>query len=84
MPVWSPSKAAPSWRKLIEHLASQGRWIGPDPVTRSITTMGGVLATNGSGSHYLRSGSARDCVESMRVVTIDGELIELATHRVGQ
>ncbi len=65
-------------------LAARGRWYGPDPVTRSITTMGGVLATNGSGSHYLRSGSARDRIESMRVVTIDGELVELGRHRVGR
>lgn len=64
-------------------VAPYGRWIGPDPVTRSVTTMGGVLATNGSGSHYLRSGSARDCVDSIRVVTIDGELVEMASHRVG-
>lgn len=62
-------------------LRQQGRWYGPDPVTRSVTTMGGVLATNASGSHYLRSGSARDTIESMRVVTIDGELIELSRHR---
>lgn len=61
-------------------LGQRGRWYGPDPVTRSITTMGGVLATNASGSHYLRSGSARDTIDSMRVVTIDGELIELSRH----
>ena len=61
-------------------LQSQGRWFGPDPVTRSITTMGSVLATNASGSHYLRSGSARDTIESMRVVTVDGELVEMGTH----
>ncbi|MFK8114650.1 MAG: FAD-binding and (Fe-S)-binding domain-containing protein [Rubripirellula sp.] len=61
-------------------LQPSGRWFGPDPVTRSVTTMGGVLATNASGSHYLRSGSARDTVESMRVVTIDGELVELSQH----
>lgn len=57
-----------------------GRWFGPDPVTRSITTMGGVLSTNASGSHYLRSGAARDTIESMRVVTFDGELLELGVH----
>ncbi len=61
-------------------LKSRGRWFGPDPVNRSITTMGSVLATNASGSHYLRSGSARDTIESMRVVTVDGELIQLSQH----
>ncbi|QDT11599.1 anaerobic glycerol-3-phosphate dehydrogenase subunit C [Planctomycetes bacterium K23_9] len=62
-------------------LRPRGRWYGPDPVTRSITTMGSVLATNASGSHYLRSGSARDTIVSMRVVTIDGQLLELSRHR---
>ncbi len=61
-------------------LRSRGRWFGPDPVTRSITTMGSVLATNASGSHYLRSGSARDTIESMRIVTTDGEIVELSKH----
>jgi len=61
-------------------LAPHRRQIGPDPATRSITTIGGGLATNASGSHYLRSGSARDVIESMRVVTISGELIELGVH----
>lgn len=65
-------------------LRQHGRWYGPDPVTRSVTTMGGVLASNASGSHYLRSGSARDTIESMRVVTIDGELVEFSRHRKGE
>ncbi|MEL6109002.1 MAG: anaerobic glycerol-3-phosphate dehydrogenase subunit C [Planctomycetota bacterium] len=57
-----------------------GRWFGPDPATRSITTIGGTLAVNASGSHYLRSGSARDNIQSMRVVTVDGELLNLGKH----
>ena len=61
-----------------------GRWYGPDPITRSITTMGSVLATNASGSHYLRSGSARDTIKSMRVVTIDGKLLDLSKHRTSE
>ncbi len=61
-------------------LAPYGRWFGPDPATRSVTTMGGVLASNASGSHYLRSGSARDTIESVRVVTVDGELVTLGKH----
>lgn len=63
-------------------LAAHRRWYGPDPATRSVTTMGSVLSTNASGSHYLRSGSARDTVESVRVVTADGSLLKLARHEV--
>ena len=60
----------------------QGRWYGPDPATRGITTMGSVIATNASGSHFLRSGRARRTIQSLRVVTVDGELLELSTHDV--
>ena len=62
-------------------LRTRGQWYGPDPVTRSVTTMGGVLSTNASGSHYLRSGSARDTVESLSVVTTDGALVELSQNQ---
>lgn len=65
-------------------LRTRGQWYGPDPVTRSVTTMGGVLSTNASGSHYLRSGSARDTVESLSVVTTDGELVELSQHQTDE
>ncbi|WP_146392616.1 FAD-binding and (Fe-S)-binding domain-containing protein [Allorhodopirellula solitaria] len=61
-------------------LAHAGRWYGPDPATRAINTMGGVIATNASGSHFLRSGSARDTVESVRVINAQGELVELSQH----
>ncbi|MEM9644662.1 MAG: anaerobic glycerol-3-phosphate dehydrogenase subunit C [Planctomycetota bacterium] len=64
--------------------ASMGRWFGPDPATRSVTTMGSVISTNGSGSHFLRSGSARDTIESVRVVTMNGELVELGLQSPGE
>ncbi|QDV64708.1 FAD-binding and (Fe-S)-binding domain-containing protein [Crateriforma conspicua] len=62
-------------------IQNTGRMFGPDPATRSVTTMGSVVATNASGSHYLRSGAARDTVESVRVVTMDGELVELKPRK---
>ena len=65
----------------LNRMAKRNRvWYGPDPVTRGTTTMGSVLATNASGSHYLRSGSARDTVETVRIVTADGELVTLGKH----
>ncbi|QEF97238.1 Anaerobic glycerol-3-phosphate dehydrogenase subunit C [Stieleria maiorica] len=66
--------------ELNRNLKPLGRWYGPDPATRSITTMGSVLAINASGSHYLRSGSARDNIESLRFVTVDGELLDVSKH----
>jgi len=69
---------------LNRELAADGRQYGPDPATRSVTTMGSVLSVNASGSHYLRSGSARDTVESVEFVTASGELIELSRHQPGE
>lgn len=65
---------------LNRELMPDGRQYGPDPATRSVTTMGGVLAVNASGSHYLRSGSPRDTAVSLEVVTGSGELLELSSH----
>ncbi|WP_146579881.1 FAD-binding and (Fe-S)-binding domain-containing protein [Neorhodopirellula pilleata] len=66
-----------SVNRLLSHY---GRWFGPDPATRAITTMGGVISTNASGSHFLRSGSARDTIESVRMINASGQLVELAQH----
>ncbi|KAA5546198.1 anaerobic glycerol-3-phosphate dehydrogenase subunit C [Roseiconus nitratireducens] len=66
--------------EMNRNLRPLGRWFGPDPATRSITTMGGVLAVNASGSHYLRSGAARDNVSSMRIITVDGEWLDVSKH----
>jgi FAD/FMN-containing dehydrogenase len=60
---------------LNRDLMPDGRQYGPDPATRSVTTMGGVLAVNASGSHYLRSGSPRDTAISLEVVIGSGELL---------
>lgn len=65
---------------LNRELHHSRRMFGPDPATRSVTTMGGVIAVDASGSHYLRYGSARDAVLSMQVVTSEGEIVELNQH----
>lgn len=66
---------------LNRELHPQGRRFGPDPATRSVTTMGSVIALDASGSHYLRYGSARDYIESLQVVTGAGEIVELGDQR---
>jgi FAD/FMN-containing dehydrogenase/Fe-S oxidoreductase len=62
--------------QLNRQLWSHGRLFGPDPATRSVTTMGSVLALDGSGSHWPQYGSARGRVVKMQVVLADGEVIE--------
>ena len=58
-------------------LSKNGRLFGPDPATRSVTTVGGVLSTNATGSHWPRYGSPREKVLSLQVVWADGTVAEL-------
>lgn len=53
---------------------------GPDPATRSVSSLGSMLAVDAAGSHFPRYGSAGDCVESMQVVLASGEVVELGRH----
>jgi FAD/FMN-containing dehydrogenase/Fe-S oxidoreductase len=62
--------------QLNRHLAPLGRLFGPDPATRSVTTMGSVLSLDAAGSHYPQYGSTSGRVVSMQVVLSDGEVIE--------
>lgn len=65
---------------LNEQLAQFGRCFGPDPANRAVTTMGSVIAIDGGGSHWLRHGSARRHVESLKVVLASGDVVELGKH----
>lgn len=63
-------------------LQREGKHFAPDPSTRSVSTMGGVLSLNASGSHFLKAGCARDHIVSMQVVLADGSVAELNRHSV--
>lgn len=62
--------------QLNRQLASYNRLFGPDPATRSVTTMGSVLALDASGSHWPLYGSARGRTVSMQVVLANGRVVE--------
>ncbi|MFT5303720.1 MAG: anaerobic glycerol-3-phosphate dehydrogenase C subunit [Mariniblastus sp.] len=61
---------------LNRQLKRHGQFFGPDPATRNVTTVGGTLAMNTSGSHWIRYGSPRDTVMRLKVVMTDGEVVE--------
>ncbi|MEM7455614.1 MAG: anaerobic glycerol-3-phosphate dehydrogenase subunit C [Planctomycetota bacterium] len=67
--------------ELNRELASHDRIFAPDPATRSMTTIGGVLSMNSTGSHWASSGAPRDKVVSMEVVTADGQQITVNSAR---
>ncbi|MEW4456053.1 anaerobic glycerol-3-phosphate dehydrogenase subunit C [Bremerella sp. JC817] len=62
---------------LNRHLAQRHRIFGPDPATRSVTTMGSVIALDASGSHWPQHGSARDHILELQVVLASGEVVTL-------
>ena len=68
--------------ELNRQLAQIGRLFGPDPATSHVTTIGSVIALDGSGSHWPVYGSARSNVESLEVVLADGELATFSTHDI--
>ncbi|MBI1246310.1 FAD-binding protein [bacterium] len=66
---------------LNRYLAQRDQIFGPDPATRSVTTMGGVIARNASGSHWPQHGSASDHILELQAVLSSGEVVTIKpTH----
>ena len=59
---------------LNRELSDSQSFFPVDPTSASLCTLGGMIATNASGWHGLRYGPTADHVESLTVVTSDGEL----------
>lgn len=67
---------------LNRFLAPRGLHFGPDPAMSDVTTMGSVVAIDAAGSHWRKYGSARQHVESLKIVLADGEVLEVGRHPV--
>ena len=65
---------------LNREMGKHDRLFGPDPATRSVSSIGSMLSIDAAGSHFPMYGSAGDCVESMQVVLATGEVVELSRH----
>jgi FAD/FMN-containing dehydrogenase/Fe-S oxidoreductase len=65
---------------LNRRLAQDGRRFAPDPASAAVCTIGGMLATNASGSRALEYGYTRDHVESLRVVLDNGDAVDVAAE----
>jgi FAD/FMN-containing dehydrogenase/Fe-S oxidoreductase len=66
---------------LEEHLARCGRRLGPDPANRGVTTIGGMIGRNTSGSRFARLGDVRGRLLAAQVVLGDGGILELKPTR---
>ena len=57
-------------------LAEYGRKIGPDPSSSNRSTVGGCVANNSTGAHYLQYGYIVNYVESIEAVLADGNVVQ--------
>ena len=64
-------------RDLNRQLEPHQRLFTPDPATRSVTTIGGALGMNRTGSHWIASGTPRDKVVELQVVLADGDVVRI-------
>ncbi|MFN6190114.1 MAG: FAD-binding and (Fe-S)-binding domain-containing protein [Planctomycetia bacterium] len=63
--------------QLEEHLARLGRAFGPDPANAGVTTLGGMIGRNTSGSRFLRHGAVRGRIAAVQAVLADGSVVEM-------
>lgn len=67
-------QAGCTWASLQQNLAKHGQFVALDPLFSDRATVGGVIATNDSGSLRQRYGSLRDLVIGMTLVLSDGTI----------
>jgi FAD/FMN-containing dehydrogenase/Fe-S oxidoreductase len=61
---------------LNNRLAEYGRKIGPDPSSGNRATVGGCVANNSTGAHFLEYGYIENYVEGIQAVLADGSVAE--------
>lgn len=66
--------------KLDFELAKKGRFFAPNPSIGPYCTIGGMVATNASGSHSLKYGSTIDNLLGIRIITANGDVLELPSN----
>ena len=62
--------------RLERHLGHGGRTFGPDPSNEAVTTVGGMIGRNASGSRFPRHGAVRGRILAAEVVLADGTIAE--------
>jgi glycolate oxidase FAD binding subunit len=67
-------QAGCTWRQLQQTVAKQGQFVALDPLWPERATVGGILATNDSGTLRHRYGSLRDLIIGMTLVLADGTI----------
>ena len=63
--------------QIDKELEKRGRFLGPDPSVGPFCTIGGMIATNASGSHSLKYGSIIDNLIQVKIARSSGSMITL-------
>ena len=63
--------------QLNDAASAHGLRLPPDPSSGAWATLGGVVSTNAAGPRSVRYGSVRQWVQSLALVTADGESVTL-------
>ena len=67
-------EAGCAWAAMVLELAQHGQMVALDPLWPDRATVGGVVATNDSGTLRVRYGGLRDLVIGMTIVLADGTI----------
>ena len=62
---------------ITEAVAAEGFFYAPDPSSQLACTLGGNLAMNSGGAHCLKYGVTTNNVLGVRIVLMDGEIVEI-------
>jgi len=81
-PVARTARVQPGVRNLAisEAAAVHGLYYAPDPSSQIACSIGGNVAENSGGVHCLKYGLTGHNVLKLRVVTIDGDLLEIGSE----
>lgn len=61
-------------------LSSQNLMFGPDPSSGKQCVIGGMIGTNAAGAHTVKYGSTKDNIIGLKVVTADGNILDVNTN----
>jgi glycolate oxidase len=62
---------------VTEAVSAEGFFYAPDPSSQLACTLGGNLAMNSGGAHCLKYGVTTNNVLALRIVLMDGEIVEI-------
>jgi glycolate oxidase len=62
---------------ITEAVSAEGFFYAPDPSSQLACTLGGNLAMNSGGAHCLKYGVTTNNVLALRIVLMDGEIVEI-------